>query len=115
MVESIRRIRADLIAEHTGTRDFATVHELTIVKGLVDYLERSAANASSRLRRRPCLDVDPADYESLTSMLPDGFPFDMEQPESENLIYETISDQSGGLFAKGIASLKNIFNTARTD
>ena len=115
MIESIRRIRADLIAEHTGTRDFATVHELTIVKGLVDYLERSAANASSRLRRHPCLDVDPADYESLTSMLPDGFPFDMEQPESENLIYETISDQSGGLFAKGIASLKNIFNTARTD
>jgi phosphatidylserine/phosphatidylglycerophosphate/cardiolipin synthase-like enzyme len=53
MIESIRRIRADLLAEHTGTRDFATVHQLTRVKGLVDYLERSAANASSRLRRHP--------------------------------------------------------------
>jgi hypothetical protein len=48
-------------------------------------------------------------------MFPDGFPFDMEQPESENLIYETISDQSGGLFAKGIASLKNIFKAATAD
>jgi hypothetical protein len=63
----------------------------------------------------PCLDIDPADYESLTSMVPDGFPFDMEQPISEDPIYETISDQSGGLFAKGVASLKNIFKNARTD
>ena len=115
MIESIRRVRVDLLAEHTGTTDSASLGELTASKGLVDYLERLAGSGSSRLRRHPCLDVDPAEYESLTSMLPDGFPFDMEQPESENVIYETISDQSDGLFAKGIASLKNMFKTAGAD
>ena len=115
MIESIRRIRADLLAEHTGAKDSASLGELPARKGLVDYLERLAGSGSSRLRRHPCLDVDPAEYESLTSMLPDGFPFDMEQPESENIVYETISDQSDGLFARGIASLKNTFKTARTD
>ena len=115
MTESIRRIRVDLLAEHTGARDSANVRELTATKGLVDYLERLAGSESSRLRRHPSLDVDPAEYESLTSMLPDGFPFDMEEPESENVVYETISDQSDGLFAKGIASLKNMFTTAGAD
>jgi len=114
MIESIRRVRVDLLAEHTGATDSA-LGELTARKGLVDYLERLAGSGSSRLRRHPCLDVDPAEYESLTSMLPAGFPFDMEQPESENVIYETISDQSDGLFAKGIASLKNMFKTAGAD
>jgi phospholipase D1/2 len=115
MTESIRRIRVDLLAEHTGARDSASVRELTATKGLVDYLERLAGSGSSRLRRHPSLDVDPAEYESLTSMLPNGFPFDMEERESENVIYETISDQSDGLFAKGIASLKNMFKTAGAD
>jgi phospholipase D1/2 len=115
MIESIRRVRVDLLAEHMGATDSASLGELTARKGLVDYLERLAGSGSSRLRRHPCLDVDRAEYESLTSMLPDGFPFDMEQPESENVIYETISDQSDGLFAKGIASLKNMFKTAGAD
>lgn len=115
VIESIRRIRADLLAEHTGAGDSASLHEVTAAKGLVDSLERLAGSGSSRLRRHPSLDVDPAEYEFLTSMLPDGFPFDMEETESEEVFYETISDQSDGLFAKGIASLKNMFKTQGAD
>jgi len=65
-----------------------------------------------RLRRHPSLDADPAEYEVLTSMLPDGFPFDMEEPEPEQVTYETTSDESDGFFAKGISSLKGMFQNA---
>ena len=112
IIESIRRIRVDLLAEHTAATDSPSARELVATNGLVDYLERLAASGSGRLRRHPSLDVDPAEYESLTSLLPDGFPFDMEQPECDDLPYETISDQSDGLFARGITSLKNMFKTS---
>jgi phosphatidylserine/phosphatidylglycerophosphate/cardiolipin synthase-like enzyme len=115
MIESIRRIRVDLLAEHTGATDSTGVPELTVKKGLVDYLDGLAGSGSSRLRRHPSLDVDPAEYEFLTSMLPDGFPFDMEEPDSEDVLYEKISDQSDGLFVKGIASLKNMFKAVEAD
>ena len=46
MIESIRRVRVDLLAEHTGTTDSASLGELTARKGLVDYLERLAGSGS---------------------------------------------------------------------
>ncbi len=81
-------------------------------KGLVDYLERLAGSKSCRIRRHPSLDVDPAEYEFLTSLLPDGFPFDMEEADSKEVLYEAISDEPNGFFAKGISSLKHAFKTS---
>src|ERR1043166_2030479 len=112
VIRSIRRIRVDLLAEHLGARDTQTVRKLSAAKGLVDYLDGLAESGSCRLRRHPSLDVNPAEYEFLTSMLPDGFPFDMEAPQPEDILYEGTSGQSDGFFARGIASFKNMFKSA---
>jgi hypothetical protein len=106
-VESIRRIRVDLLAEHIGVRDPGQVRRLSRVEGLVDYLEGLAESGSCRLRRHPSLDDNPAEYELLASIFPDGFPFDTEEPSPEQIVYEKISDESDGFFTKGITSLKN--------
>lgn len=109
LIESIRHIRADLLAEHTGLKDPDEVGRLSRVEGLVDYLDGLAESGSCRLRRHPSLDANPEEYEILTSIFPDGFPFDMEEPAPEQMVYEKISDDSDGFFTKGITSLKNLF------
>ena len=79
------RIWVDLLAEHTGAADFTTVPELTSAKGIVDYLDRLAATASTRLRRHPSLDVDPAEYELLTWSASLWVSFDMEERSPKTL------------------------------
>jgi phosphatidylserine/phosphatidylglycerophosphate/cardiolipin synthase-like enzyme len=107
--DSIRRIRADLLAEHIGGKSSDEMSRLSRVEGLVDYLEELAESGSCRLRRHPSLDDNPAEYELLTSIFPGGFPFDTEEPTPEQIVYENIADDSDGVFAKGITSLKAIF------
>jgi phospholipase D1/2 len=109
LVESISRIRADLLAEHIGLKDPDEMRRLSRVEGLVDYLDGLAASGSCRLRRHPSLDANPAEYEILTTIFPEGFPFDTEEPGAQQLVYEKISDESDGFFTKGITSLKNLF------
>jgi phospholipase D1/2 len=111
LVESIRQIRADLLAEHIGEKDPDAVRKLGQVEGLVDYLDGLAESGSCRLRRHPSLDDNPAEYELLVSIFPDGFPFDTEEPAPEQIVYEKLFDQSDGFFAKGITSLKNMFQS----
>jgi hypothetical protein len=55
------------------------------------------------------LDGNPADYEILSSIFPDGLPFDLEEPRAEQIVYETISDETVSFFTRGITSLKNVF------
>jgi phospholipase D1/2 len=109
LVRSIRNIRASLLAEHIGSKDPTELRRLASVEGLVDYLDRRANGGSCRLRRHPSLDENPADYEVLSSIFPDGFPFDWEEPRAEQIVYETISDETDSFFTKGIMSLKNMF------
>jgi phosphatidylserine/phosphatidylglycerophosphate/cardiolipin synthase-like enzyme len=109
LVRSIRNIRASLLAEHIGSNDPTELRRLASVEGLVDYLDRRANDGSCRLRRHPSLDENPADYEVLSSIFPDGFPFDLEEPRAEQIVYETISDETDSFFTKGIMSLKNMF------
>jgi phospholipase D1/2 len=109
LVRSIRNIRANLVAEHIGSKDPKEVRRLGSVEGLVDYLDRLANGGSCRLRRHPSLDGNPADYEILSSIFPDGFPFDLEEPRPEQVVYETSSDQTDSFFTRGITSLKNMF------
>jgi phospholipase D1/2 len=109
LVRSIRNIRANLLAEHIGSKDPKEMRRLGSVEGLVDYLDRLANGGSCRLRRHPSLDGNPADYEILSSIFPDGLPFDLEEPRAEQIVYETISDQTDSFFTRGITSLKNMF------
>ena len=109
LVRSIRNIRASLLAEHIGSKDPTELRRLGSVEGLVDYLDRLANGGSCRLRRHPSLDGNPADYEILRSVFPDGLPFDLEEPRAEQIVYETISDETDSFFTRGITSLKNMF------
>jgi phospholipase D1/2 len=108
LVQSIRDIRANLLAEHIGSKDPKDVRRLDSVEGLVDYLDRLASGGSCRLRPHPSLDGNPADYEILSSIFPDGFPFDLEEPSPGQIVYENISDEKDSFFAKGVTSLKNM-------
>jgi len=109
LIRSIKNIRANLLAEHIGSKDTKEMRRLGSVEGLVDYLDRLANGGSCRLRRHPSLDGNPADYEILSSIFPDGLPFDLEEPRAEQIVYETISDQTDSFFTRGITSLKNMF------
>jgi phospholipase D1/2 len=109
LVESIRKIRANLLAEHIGSKDAKEVRRLASVEGLVDYLDRLASDGSCRLRRHPSLDGNPADYEILSSIFPDGWPFDLEEPRPEQIVYENNSNETDSFFTRGITSLKNMF------
>jgi len=110
--QSIRNIRANLLAEHIGSKDPAEVHRLISIEGLVDYLDHLAAIGSHRIRRHPGLDGNPAEYEALNSIFPEGFPFDWEEPAPEQTIYEEISDKSDSFFTRGITSLRSVFKSA---
>jgi phospholipase D1/2 len=109
LVESIRNIRANLLAEHIGSKDPKEMRRLASAEGLVDYLDGLASGGSCRLRRHPSLDGNPADYEILSSMFPDGLPFDLEDPRPEQIVYESSSNETDSFFARGITSLKNLF------
>jgi phosphatidylserine/phosphatidylglycerophosphate/cardiolipin synthase-like enzyme len=109
LIRSIRNIRCNLLAEHIGSTDPETARRLGSVRGLVTYLDRLANDSSCRLHRHPSLDGKPADYEILSSIIPDGFPFDLEEPKAEKIVYETFSDQTDSFFIRGITSLKTMF------
>jgi phospholipase D1/2 len=109
LVRSIRDIRANLLAEHIGSKNPKEVRRLASVEGLVERLDRLAQGGSCRLRRHPSLDGNPADYEILRSIFPDGLPFDLEETRPGQIAYENISDETDSFFTKGITSLKNVF------
>ena len=51
LVSSIRHVRANLLAEHTGLRKLSQRRALGSVEGLVDYLNERADRSGCRLRR----------------------------------------------------------------
>jgi phospholipase D1/2 len=110
LVRSIRHIRANLLADHIGSKDPKEMHRLGSVDGLVDYLDRLAGHGSCRLRRHPSLDGNPAEYETLRSIFPDGLPFDLEEPRTEQIVYENSYNETDSFFTRGITSLKNMFH-----
>jgi phospholipase D1/2 len=109
LVQSIRDIRANLLAEHIGSKDLKEMGRLASAKGLVDYLDRLASDGSCRLRRHPSLDGNPADSEILSSLFPDGLPFDLEEPRPDEIVCENSYNETDSFFIRGITSLKNMF------
>jgi len=74
--EAIRRLRIDLLAEHTGLAG-AERDPLSKIEGLVDCLNTMANSGRERLRHHPARSIT-EEYQWLTSLLPDGLPFDSE-------------------------------------
>jgi phosphatidylserine/phosphatidylglycerophosphate/cardiolipin synthase-like enzyme len=100
---SIRDARINLLAEHTGL-DFEARQELGI-PGLIRTLNRLADGQTTRLRHHP-LRSSSEEYRWLTSIFPDGLPFD---PQG-HIVPETAEDEpptEGSVFIRGISNLKN--------
>ena len=96
---SIRRIRKDLLAEHTGLR-WLRSRRLDRVRGIVSFLDRYATSEKSRLRH---LHVESGKW--LADLSPEDLAIDPESPILEESIFEIISADRSGLFAKGITVL----------
>jgi phosphatidylserine/phosphatidylglycerophosphate/cardiolipin synthase-like enzyme len=108
-IQSIRRVRESLLAEHTGIADPAERRKLGRTKGLVEALDRLVEAGSFRLRRHP-LQNGIEDYPWLRTLV-DNLPFDSEDPVFEETSFEEIPGKKDGLFTKGVTSLKNWLQT----
>lgn len=102
LIETIREARANLLAEHTGMD--LSCEELRKTKGLVDYLNRLADSGSTRLRHHPVESLS-EQYHWMTTILPDGLPFDTEGVTYGEDVYEQ-SSEGNSFFSQGITSLK---------
>jgi hypothetical protein len=106
VARAIRAARVDLLAEHVGAREAQVLENLSRSRGLVEYLNSLADSGSYRLRHHP-LDIVSEDYLWVTSMLPEGLPFDPEGPFYEEDRYEGISATEDSFFSRGVSNLKN--------
>jgi phospholipase D1/2 len=104
VIESIREVRVNLLAEHTGL-DLTESHELQRTQGLVSYLNRLADDRACRLRHHPVESVS-GQYPWVTSILPEGLPFDPEIPAYTEDVYEGMATTDNSFFTKGVTSLK---------
>ncbi|HWO42421.1 MAG TPA: phospholipase D-like domain-containing protein [Candidatus Eisenbacteria bacterium] len=104
VVAAIREARVDLLAEHCGLAAAAR-GDLERTQGLVDFLNRLADDGSSRLRHHPTRSLS-EDYQWITSILPDGLPFDSEGPPDPEMFYEGMSVKEDSFFTRGVTSLK---------
>jgi phospholipase D1/2 len=104
--QSIHDVRISLLAEHTGLDP--ACEELRNFKGLVDYLNALADKCSSRLRHHP-LEIISDEYQWVTSVFPDGLPFDPESPAYTEEAYEKMSRSENSFFSKGLTTLKDWF------
>ena len=103
---AIRAARVDLLAEHVGAREAQVLENLNRSRGLVKYLNTLADSGSYRLRHHP-LDIVSEDYLWVTSVLPEGLPFDPEGPFYQEDRYEGISATEDSFFSRGVSNLKN--------
>ena len=101
---SIHDARINLLAEHTGY-DLAACRKLSI-PGLVRNLDRLADSGASRLRHHPQRSVA-EEYGWLTSIFPDGLPFDPRGPVTGEVSNDATAGAEGSFFARGITELKN--------
>ncbi len=102
---AIRAARVDLLGEHVGRRDPEVLENLSRSPGLVKYLNSLADSGSYRLRHHP-LDGVSEDYMWVTSVLPEGLPFDPEGPFYQEDRYEGISATEDSFFSRGVSNLK---------
>ena len=104
LIESIRRVRISLLAEHVGFADGEDLGMLKNVDGLVGRLNVLAADAETRLCRRwPELTIEDSNW--MNALAPISHVVDPDKPVVEELIYEYFSGYETSLFARGILLL----------
>ncbi|MBI1912752.1 MAG: phospholipase [Deltaproteobacteria bacterium] len=106
MIRSLRRLRADLLSEHTGIKDEEGLKQLEAKEGIVEFLNRKANNPFYRHRLH---DFGPSyNAELLSSLKLDNLILDPEKPIIEENLFEILSPSSS-LFVTGITILKKWF------
>ena len=106
--KSIRAVRVNLLAEHTGLDNNAI--ELARTKGLVSTLDKISNDPHSRLRRHPLLSDVNENESWIETLFPDGLPLDPEGPVFGEDSYEQIPTGRDTLFPKGINWLSNFLS-----
>jgi phosphatidylserine/phosphatidylglycerophosphate/cardiolipin synthase-like enzyme len=101
---SIRDARINLLAEHTGL-ELEACRKLRI-RGLVRKLNRLADSGTTRLRHHPQRSSS-EEYHWLTSIFPDGLPFDPQGPVAAASDSDEPPNSEFSFFARGITGLKN--------
>lgn len=101
LIRSIRRVRVNLLAEHTGLRKISRCRLLARVDGLVAYLNSVAERRECRLRRHT-MQSFLEDISWFRDMMPQDVGVDPEGPVIEESIYELISRDRNGIFARGL-------------
>jgi phosphatidylserine/phosphatidylglycerophosphate/cardiolipin synthase-like enzyme len=101
---SIRAARVDLLAEHTGlaTEECARWPK----RGLVRRLNRLADRGDTRLRHHPLRSTS-EEYGWLTTIFPDGLPFDPRGPVTEEPVSSATESSDESFFTRGITGLKS--------
>jgi phosphatidylserine/phosphatidylglycerophosphate/cardiolipin synthase-like enzyme len=103
LARSIANVRVDLLAEHSGQSDDQARQALSRTEGLVEHLSQLANGKSSRLRHHPLESIS-EEYQWVTTVLPDGLPFDSERSEEA---YEKMATKGDSFFSRGVTSLKS--------
>ena len=102
--DSIRAVRVNLLGEHTGLGVQAD-NRLGATNGLVDYLNALADSGRSRLRHHPARSI-PEEHRWLTTIFPNGLPFDSELVrEAEE---EACDEGKDSFVARGLACLNRL-------
>ena len=102
---SIRAARVSLLAEHTGL-DGAACDRLGTADGLVDYLNGLADSGETRLRHHPTRSLS-EEYLWLTTLFPNGLPFDAEiAREAKDKPHDRATDS---FITKSLTSLSRWF------
>lgn len=109
LVRSIRRLRANLLAEHTGLRKLSQRKALAATEGLVEFLNRNADRMGCRLRRHT-MESFLEDVSWIKDLMPEDLSIDPERPIIEEGIYELISRDKNSIFAKGILLLSDMMS-----
>ncbi|MBZ0157330.1 MAG: phospholipase [Alphaproteobacteria bacterium] len=107
LIRSLRSLRADLLAEHTGMESGGRDGVFSRMDGLVKLLDSLADRPSSRLHRHT-MEGNSAYMEWLSSLKFDNYIFDPEKTLIEEDLYELISSDKNSVFAGGITLLKKL-------
>jgi phosphatidylserine/phosphatidylglycerophosphate/cardiolipin synthase-like enzyme len=108
-LDSIRHIRANLLAEHAGL-SAGDLRQLERVGGLVSVLDRLADDPLCRLRRHPLMEGSATGETWIETVFPEGLPLDPEGPVFGEDTYEPIREESDPLFPKGISWLSSLLS-----
>ncbi|GAB4334487.1 MAG: hypothetical protein Kow0099_06540 [Candidatus Abyssubacteria bacterium] len=104
LMASIRRARVSLLAEHAGMSRDDELERLAEIDGLVDYLNQVADSGTYRLHHHTIQTLF-GDSKLLGEVGLGEIPLDTETPILEENVFELISHDKTGLFAKGITLL----------